>query len=172
MRGVIDLALFKIAQPSYNLWFGNHREIAKTEMIMRYKIIALSMSAFVACFTKPALAETLTFKCSFRGLIPQEIVFVVNGEAKDVAIIGDFGTHKGFVVSYNEGFFYIIEPNAGASVATILYMKADDVPVGVRTTLGRLNESQYAGIPDELKLSSDKLLFMVATAKGRCPVQR
>jgi len=44
-------------------------------------------------------------KCSFGGVVPQEIVYVINGEAKDVAIIGGFGTHKGLLLSYTEGFY-------------------------------------------------------------------
>ena len=52
-----------------------------------------------------ALADTLTMKCSFGGVVPQEIVYVINGEAKDVAIIGGFGTHKGLLLSYTEGFY-------------------------------------------------------------------
>ncbi len=132
----------------------------------------LFAAGFLASLASTSFADTLTFKCSFKGLIPQDIVYVINSEAKDVAVIGNFGTHQAFMLSYNEGFFYILEPNAGASAVTILYVHADDTAVGVRTTLGRLTDAQYAGIPDVLKLSGDKLRFMATDAKGRCPVQR
>jgi hypothetical protein len=60
----------------------------------------------------------------------------------------------------------------GASVATVLYLHADETPIGVRITLGRISDDQYAGIPDELKLSSENLRFMAVAGRGRCPVQR
>jgi hypothetical protein len=128
--------------------------------------------AFSVVSLTTSFADTVTFKCSFTGLLPETLVYVLDTEAKDAAVIGDFGTHKAFVLSYDQAFFYIIEPNVGASVATILYLQADETPVGVRTILGRISDKQYARIPDELKLSSENLQFVAVTAKGRCPVQR
>jgi hypothetical protein len=119
-----------------------------------------------------ALGDTVTLKCSFKGIISQDIVYVVNEAAKDVAIIGDFGTHQGFVLTYNKAFFYILEPNNGASVATLLYILPDDTPVGIRTTLGIITPEQFRDIPTEMKLASDKLNFIAAISKGRCPIQK
>jgi hypothetical protein len=132
----------------------------------------LSALALSSISLTSSFADSVTFKCSFNGLVPQTLVYVINSEAKNAAVIGDFGTHEAFVLSYNEGFFYIIEPNVGASVATILYLHADETPIGVRITLGRISDDQYAGIPDELKLSSENLRFMTVAGRGRCPVQR
>lgn len=118
-------------------------------------------------------ADTITFKCSFTGEVPhQQIVYVVNSVAQDVAVIGDFGTHNAHLVTYTDGFYYILEPNNGASVATILYLKADETPVGVRTTLGLISQDQFQGIPKDLRLSSERLRFMAVTGKGECPLQR
>ena len=116
----------------------------------------------------------LSFKCSFLGLIPQEILYVINTESKEVSAIGSFGTHKGVVLNYQDGdgYYYILEPNKGASAATILYFEAGDTPVGIRTTLGLVPQDTYEGIPPEVRLTSDNRRFMGVTAKGRCPVQR
>jgi hypothetical protein len=118
------------------------------------------------------LADTVTFKCSFTGGVPQQIVYVVNSVAQDVAVIGDFGTHNAHVLTYTDGFYYVLEPNNGASVATIIYLKAGETPVGVRTTLGLISQDQFQGIPEDLRLSSERLRFIAATAKGQCPIQR
>ena len=138
---------------------------------MKFKLNVL-FGLILACLTTPSVAKTVTFKCSFQGLIPQEIVYVVNSESKDVAIVGDFGTHQGHVINYNEKFFYVLEPNLGASVATILYLYAGDTPVGVRTLLGELTDAQAAQMSDATKLSSEFHHFMAVMGKGRCPVQR
>jgi hypothetical protein len=115
-----------------------------------------------------ASAETLTLKCSFVGLVPQEITYNVNRDTKEVQVIGEFGTHKGMLLNKTEGFFYILEPNLGASVATIIYSMSGETPVGIRSTLGKLNEDQFQGIPGDLKISSEKLRFMAVSVKGRC----
>lgn len=130
------------------------------------------IGVLLAVFITPSAAETLTFKCSFGPPVPADIVYVVNSDAKDVAIVGGFGTHKGFVLSYNTDFFYVIEPNAGASVATVLFFKANEIPVGIRTTLGKITEEQYQGMPTSVQLSSDKSRFMAVASSGRCPIQR
>ena len=72
------------------------------------------------------------------------------------------------LLNKTEGFFYILEPNLGASVATIIYSRPGETPVGIRSTLGLLNEDQFQGIRDDLKVSSEKLRFMAISAKGRC----
>ena len=55
--------------------------------------------AYLPCITSSALAETLTMKCSFEGIIPQEIVYVINSSARDVAVIGEFGTHQAVLLN-------------------------------------------------------------------------
>jgi hypothetical protein len=69
-----------------------------------------------------------------------------------------------------EGFFYVLEPNLGASVATIIYSRPGETPVGIRSTLGLLNDDKFQHIPDDLKLSSEKLRFVAISVKGRCQV--
>jgi hypothetical protein len=134
---------------------------------MRYVRLAATMLALTwqAC---SAFADTLTLKCSFVGLVPQEITYIVNRDTKEVEVIGEFGTHKGTLLNKTEGFFYILEPNLGASVATIIYSRPGETPVGIRSTLGLLNDDKFQRILDDLKLSSETLRFMAISAKGHC----
>jgi hypothetical protein len=138
--------------------------------VMRYGCLAAIVLALTG-LGGSVFADTLTLKCSFVGLIPQDITYNVNRDTKEVEVIGKFGTHKGVLLSNTEGFFYVLEPNLGASVATIIYSKQGETPVGIRSMLGLLNEDQFPGIPDDLKLSSETLRFMAMSVKGRCEEQ-
>ena len=132
---------------------------------MRYVCLATIVLALMA---PSAFADTLTLKCSFVGGVPQDITYNVNRDTKEVEVIGGFGTHKAMLFGDTEGFFYVLEPNLGASVATIFYLRPSETPVGIRSTLGLLNEDQFKGIRDELKLSSENLRYMAVSGKGRC----
>lgn len=140
--------------------------------VLRSVLIGGGILALLGGLAPQSIAATLSLKCSFQGLIPQEILYVINAEAKEVSVIGDFGTHKGVLLNYGEGYYYVLEPNKGASVSTILYVQAGDTPVGIRSTLGQLPKETYNGIPETLRLASDKMFFMGVFARGRCPVQR
>ena len=115
-----------------------------------------------------AFADTLTLNCSFVGAISQDITYNVNRDTKEVEVIGGFGTHKAMLFGDTEVFFYVWEPNLGASVATIFYLGPGETPVGIRSTLGLLNEDQFKGIADDLKLSSENLRYMAVSGRGRC----
>jgi hypothetical protein len=117
-------------------------------------------------------ADTLVFKCSFEGVISQDITYVIDSETKAVTIVGAFDTHHGLMASYNKGFFFVIEPNAAASVVTVLYFAVGETPVGIRSTLGLVNEQQYQSLPAEVRLATERLRFMAFDNKGRCPIQR
>jgi hypothetical protein len=99
-------------------------------------------------------------------------LYVVNSTTKDVSVIGDFGTHSAKLLNYTGNFYFVLEPNDGASVSTIIYFARGETPVAVRTTLGMLSQEQYQGIPESYKLTGDALRFMTMSLKGRCPVQR
>jgi hypothetical protein len=114
-------------------------------------------SAFFFCLTNLTFADTVSLKCSFVGLWKQEVLYVINSVTQEVTVVGDFGTHKAKLLTYDEGegFYFILEPNRGASVSTLIYIKAGETPVGIRSTLGLLRPNQYQGIPDGLKLAAD-----------------
>jgi hypothetical protein len=125
------------------------------------------------CLTDFGYADTLqNLKCSFA--LGGEILYVINSNTNDVTVIGGFGTHKAHLVFYNEGegFYFVLEPNRGASVSTIIYFKTGETPVGIRSTLGLIRPDQYQGLSDTLKLAGDHLLYMAIGEKGRCKAQR
>ena len=134
---------------------------------MRYARLAAILLA-LTCLGGPTFADPLTLKCSFVGPIPQDITYNVNGDSNEVEVIGEFGTHKGLMLSNTDGFFYVLEPSSGASFATMIYSKPGETPVGIRSMLGLLNEDQFKGMPDDVKLSSERLRFMAWSVKGRC----
>ena len=112
-----------------------------------------------------------TLKCSFVGPLGQEIVYVINDAPRELTVIGDFGTHTAKLLNYEADSYYVLEPNRGASVATIIFVKAGETPAAIRSTLGKLSSDQYKGIPDEFKLPGDNLRFLTASMRGRCLVQ-
>jgi len=138
---------------------------------VRYGRLAAASLLALTCLAGPTFADPLTLKCSFVGPIPQDITYNVNGDSKEVEVIGEFGTHKGLLLSNTEGFFYVLEPSSGASFATMIYLKPGETPVGIRSMLGLLNEEQFQGMPDDVRLSSERLRFMAWSVKGRCQEQ-
>lgn len=121
----------------------------------------------------PASAETLSFKCSLSdGKLHDEVLYVINSTTQEVSVISDFGTHPAKLLSYVGNFYFVLEPNIGASVSTVIYTKAGETPVAVRTTLGVVPSDKYEDIPDDYKLAGETLRFMAISLKGRCPVQR
>jgi hypothetical protein len=121
----------------------------------------------------PTSAETISFKCSLSdGKMDAQVLYVINSATNDVSVIGDFGTHSAKLLNYAGDFYFVLEPNIGASVSTVIYSKAGETPVAVRTTLGMLPADKYKDIPDDYKLAGDALKFMAISLKGRCPVQR
>ena len=69
--------------------------------------IAAKMTPVQIAEAQKAFADTLTLKCSFIGLIPEDVTYNVNRDTKEVEVIGKFGTHKGMLLSNTEGFFYV-----------------------------------------------------------------
>jgi hypothetical protein len=139
---------------------------------MRCDWLAAILVASLTCLVHPAFGDTVSLKCSFVGLFPQDLVYNVNPDTKVVEVIGQFGSHEAVLFSQgSEGYYFIIEPNVRASVATIIYLRSGETPVGIRSTLGLVREDQFQGIPDELKLSSERFRFMAASAKGPCQQQ-
>ena len=142
-------------------------------MIRTFLASPLLSSALVISLINPAAAGTLTLKCSFDGAFSQEVVYVINDTVREVTVIGDFGSHAAKLVNFpDNNFYYILEPDKGASVSTLIYAQAGETPVGIRSTMGLLTPDKYQGIPDSFKLQGDNLLFMALSLKGRCPVQR
>jgi hypothetical protein len=47
---------------------------------------------------------------------------VINRDTGEATVVGPFGTHKGYLFSSDEGkgFFFVLEPNMGASVSTMI----------------------------------------------------
>ena len=116
---------------------------------MRCGLFATILAAAFPWPARPALADTFSLKCSFVGLIPQEVTYNVNSHTKEVEVTGKFGTHQGLLFGDTDGYLYILEPNLGASSATIIYKKAGETAVEVRVTLGLVSEDQFKGIPDD-----------------------
>jgi hypothetical protein len=133
-----------------------------------------AIAVFFALLTNPAAAQTVSFKCSFGDgqMDDLEVLYVVNSAAKEVTVIGGFGTHPAKLLSYTGDFYYVLEPNNGASVSTIIYISAGETPVATRTTLGLISQEQYKGIPESYRLAAGSLRFMAIGLKGKCPVQR
>jgi len=132
-----------------------------------------ALTILITLLANPASAETTSFKCSFAdGKMDDQVLYVVNSTTKDVNVIGDFGSHSAKLLSYSGNFYFVLEPNNGASVSTIIHFVASETAVAVRTTLGMLSQEQYNGIPENYKLAGDALRFMTISLKGRCPIQR
>jgi hypothetical protein len=70
---------------------------------------------------------------------------VINRDTGEATVVGPFGTHKGYLFSSDEGkgFFFVLEPNMGASVSTMIYVKAGETPVGKRA-IGRNEQGNQA----------------------------
>src|SRR5216684_116230 len=115
-----------------------------------------ALAVLIVLLAGPATAETVSFKCSFGdGKMDAEVLYVVNSTTKDVSVIGEFGTHSAKLLNYTGNFYFVLEPNDGASVSTIIYFARGETPVAVRTTLGMLSQEQYQGIPESYKLTGD-----------------
>ena len=85
-----------------------------------------ALAVLIALLAGPAMAETVSFKCSFGdGKMDAEVLYVVNSTTKDVSVMGAFGTHSAKLLNDTGNFLFC----SGAERRSISLNKLSISPV-------------------------------------------